>query len=532
MPTSADPKELLKVIIDSNTPMVLIETAEEVRALEIIRAAAAELNMSVFEWSVADGLHRSGSNGGPAHPPPIPVVLGKEQYRDENIPQPIYHTRDAAEMLAHLQTLTVEAVFVLKDLHRHIDSAVVVRRLRQVAQEFENDRRTVVITAPSFTLPPELQTYIQSMELPLPDKSRLKGLIDEEFHRLSQKRRLQFKIDPASIDAAAANLCGLTEQEAERALSQAIVSRYGLLPEIVQDVLEAKREILKRSGTLEFIPTPKGMDNVAGLENLKAWLRRRRNACTPEAIAAGLEPPKGVVILGVQGCGKSLSARCIAGEWQIPLVKFDAAAIFDKYIGETEKRLRYMFQVAEQLAPCVLWIDELEKIFAGSSPDSASSDAGTAARLLGAFLSWMQDRKGPVFVAATCNNVEVLPPELIRKGRFDEIFFVDLPTDAERKGVFELHLKKRKLDPKNFDLLQLVKASTGYSGAEIEAAVQAAMYAAFAEKQPMKTEGILSELKFTVPLSRARMEEVQRLRAWARERAVPASAGDALASKA
>ena len=533
MPTSADPKELLKVIIDSNTPMVLIETAEEIRALEVIRSAAGDLNMPVFEWSIADGLQRWGGTAGPTHPPPpIPTILGKEQYRDENIPQPIYNTRDAAEMLAHLQTLTVEAVFVLKDLHRHVDSAVVVRRLRQVAQEFENDRRTVVITAPSFTLPPELQTYVQSMELPLPDKARLKGVIDEEFRRLSQKRKLQSKIDSASIDAAAANLCGLTEQEAERAVSQAIVSRYGLVPEIIQDVLDAKRDILKRSGTLEFIPTPKGMNNVAGLENLKSWLKRRRNACTPEAITAGLEPPKGVIILGVQGCGKSLSARCIAGEWQIPLVKFDAAAIFDKYIGETEKRLRQMFQIAEQLAPCVLWVDELEKIFAGSSPDSASSDAGTAARLLGAFLSWMQDRKGPVFVAATCNNVEVLPPELIRKGRFDEIFFVDLPTETERKGICDLHLKKRKLDPKNFDLAQLVAASAGYSGAEIEATVQSAMYAAFADKQPVKTETILSELKFTVPLSRARAEEVERLRAWARERAVPASAPETMASKA
>jgi len=533
MPTSAGPKELLKVIIDSNTPMVLIETAEEIRALEIIREAAGELNMPVFEWSIADGLQRSGNDG--VQPPPqapVPVILGKEQYRDENVPQPIYNTREAAEMLAHLQTLTVEAVFVLKDLHRHMDSALVVRRLRQVAHEFENDRRTVVITAPSLELPPELQTQVQRIDLPLPTKERLRALIDEEFRHLAQKRKLQLKIDPASIDAAAANLCGLTEQEAERAISQAIIGRYGLTAEIVQDVLEAKREILRRSGTLEFIPTPKGMGNVAGLENLKAWLQRRRNACTPEATAAGLEPPKGVIILGVQGCGKSLSARCIAGEWQIPLVKFDAAAIYDKYIGETEKRMRQMFQIAEQLAPCVLWIDELEKVFAGSGPDSASSDAGTSARLLGSFLSWMQDRKAPVFVAATCNNVEVLPPELIRKGRFDEIFFVDLPTLAERKAIFELHLKKRKLDAAKFDIAALASASPGYSGAEIESAVQSALYAAFAEKAPVTTERIVSEIKFTVPLSRARAEEVERLRRWAGERAVAASAPEVAAVRA
>jgi SpoVK/Ycf46/Vps4 family AAA+-type ATPase len=528
MPAPSNPKDLLKVIIDSNTPMVLIETAEELRALAVIREAASELNMPVFEWSVADGLQRANGTG-PIQVPPIPVVLGKEQYRDENIPQPIYNTREADEMLAHLQTLTVEAVFVLKDLHRHLDSAVVVRRLRQVGQEFERDRRTVVITAPSLTLPPELQTQVQRIDLPLPDKSRLRKLIDEEFSRLSQKRKLHSKISVSELDAAAANLCGLTEQEAERAVSQAIISRYALLPEFVQDVLEAKRDILRQSGTLDFIPSTQPMSDVAGLENLKTWLRKRRNACTPEAVAVGLEPPKGVVILGVQGCGKSLSARCIAGEWHIPLVKFDVAAIFDKYIGETEKRLQQMFCISEQLAPCVLWIDELEKVFAGSSPDSASSDAGTSARLLGAFLSWMQDRRSPVFVAATCNNVEQLPPELIRKGRFDEIFFVDLPTGAERTSIFELHLKKRKLDPTAFDLKTLVTASIGYSGAEIEAAVQSAQYAAFAEKQPVTTERISTEIKSTVPLSRARAEDVERLRTWARERAVPASASEVAA---
>lgn len=529
MPTVTSPKDLLKIIFDSNTSMVLIETTEELRALQVIREAASELTLPVFEWSVADGLQRSTASG-PAHVPPIPVILGKEQFRDENIPQPIYNTREAAEMLAHLQTLTVEAVFVLKDMHRHLDSPVVVRRLRQVGQEFEKDRRTVVITAPALTVPAELANEVQRLDLPLPDKIRLRALIDEEFQRLAQKRKLKNSMTPEAFEATATNLCGLTELEAHRAVSQAIITRYGLVPELAQDVLEAKRDILRRSGTLEFIPTPKTMSNVAGLENLKGWLRKRRNACTPEAVAAGLEPPKGVIILGVQGCGKSLSARCIAGEWQVPLVKFDAAAIFDKYIGETEKRLRQMFQIAEQLAPCVLWIDELEKIFAGSSPDSASSDAGTSARLLGAFLSWMQDRRGPVFVAATCNNVEMLPPELIRKGRFDEIFFVDLPNALERKGIFDLHLRKRKLDPAKFDLTALSAAANGYSGAEIESAVQSALYAAFAEKQPVTTGDILAEIRFTVPLSRARAEDVMRLRAWARERAVPASAPEAAAA--
>jgi SpoVK/Ycf46/Vps4 family AAA+-type ATPase len=233
----------------------------------------------------------------------------------------------------------------------------------------------------------------------------------------------------------AANLRGLTEEEAERAVSQALVMRYALCPESVTDVLEAKKELLRHSGMLEFIDVTENMASLGGLDNLKHWLAQRRGAWEERGRKFGLEPPRGMIILGVQGCGKSLCARAVAGEWQLPLVKFDTAAIYDKYIGETEKRIRKVFQIAESLAPCVLWIDELEKVFAGSGPDSASADAGVSSRLLGAFLSWMQDKQAPVFVAATCNNVTVLPPELIRKGRFDELFFVDLPNQAESSGL-------------------------------------------------------------------------------------------------
>jgi SpoVK/Ycf46/Vps4 family AAA+-type ATPase len=227
-----------------------------------------------------------------------------------------------------------------------------------------------------------------------------------------------------------------------------------------------------------------------------------------------------------------MCARAIAGEWQLPLVRFDTAAVYDKFIGETEKRIQKIFQIAEQLAPAVLWIDELEKVFAGSSPDSASADAGVSSRLLGSFLSWMQDRKAPVFVAATCNNVTALPPELIRKGRFDELFFVDLPNTVERRAIFTLHLTCRKQDPARFDLEALVGASEGYSGAEIEAATQSAMYASFADKQPITTARLLEELHSTVPLSRTRAEDIAELREWASTRAVPASLKDVDAKSA
>jgi SpoVK/Ycf46/Vps4 family AAA+-type ATPase len=249
------------------------------------------------------------------------------------------------------------------------------------------------------------------------------------------------------------------------------------------------------------------------MENLKQWLAQRRGSWEDSARKFGLDPARGVIILGVQGCGKSLCARAIAGEWNLPLVKFDSAAIYDKYIGESEKHIQQVFQVAEALAPCVLWIDELEKVFAGSGTDSASVDAGVSSRLLGSFLSWMQDRKAPVFVAATCNNVTALPPELIRKGRFDELFFVDLPNQLERKQILGLQLTKHNRKSASFDLDRIATAAQGFSGAEIEAAVQSALYKAYSGKQELSTQILLDVISQTVPLSVTRAEEIESQRA-------------------
>jgi len=298
--------------------------------------------------------------------------------------------------------------------------------------KFSANRRTLILTAPSISMPPELESLVEYVDLPLPDLQRVRQIVEETFKRLSKAHTLQLKLDGSGVDAMAANLRGLTEEEAELAISQTLVARYALCPETITDVLEAKKELLRHSGMLEFIDASDNMASVGGLDNLKRWLTQRRGAWEDAARKFGLEPPRGVIILGVQGCGKSMCARAIAGEWKLPLVKFDTAAVYDKCIGETEKRIQKVFQVAEGLAPCVLWIDELEKVFAGSGPDSASVDAGVSSRILAAFLGWMQERKAPVFVAATCNNVTALPPELIRKGRFDELFFVDLPNQSER----------------------------------------------------------------------------------------------------
>ncbi len=527
MPNAADrlpsATDRLKVLLDSSTPIVVMETVEEVCAVRMVRAACAALNLAAFEWSIASGLARCG---GDSTAPPIELgklpIHATGSAADLNA-QAIYNSRDPAQMLGNLEGIAVEAAFILKDLHRHMEDAVVVRRLRDVGQKFRENRRTVILTAPSISIPSELAGLVEFFDLPLPDRQRLRQIIDEVTARISKTHTLHRTLDPAGFAALVDNLRGFTEEEAERAVSQAIVGRYGLTPEIVTDVLQTKKEMLRRSNMLEFVDASNTLSNVGGLENLKGWLAQRRGAWEDQAKAFGLDPPRGVIILGVQGCGKSLCAQAIAGEWKLPLVKFDTAAVFDKYIGETEKRIRQVFKVAEGLAPCILWIDELEKVFAGSGPDSASADAGVSARILAAFLSWMQDRKAPVFVAATCNNVDALPPELIRKGRFDELFFVDLPNQSEREQILALQLARRKRNPADFNLAQIAATAKGHSGAEIEAAVQSSLYAAFASKQQLSTQALLDAFVCTVPLSRTRAEEIQSLREWARSRAVPAT---------
>jgi len=559
----SDTLNRLKVLINSSTPIVVMETSEETLAVNLVRAACIDLNMATFEWSIADGLLRSASNTAPEPPKAaaarvdqtpawsqggrIPAqartaltpgsseaerlmrAIMSGTHAPEAAPlaassNAIYNTREPAQALANMASMTIEAVFILKDFHRHMDDPVVVRRLRDVGQKFATNRRTVVITAPEITVPPELTKLVEYFDLPLPDRERLREIVHETFTRVSKEYTLKLQLDAAGVDAIAANLRGLTEEEAERAISQALVLRYALCTETITDVLEAKKELLRHSGMLEFVETSENMAGVGGLENLKRWLAQRRGAWEDAAREFGLEPPKGMIILGVQGCGKSLCARAVAGEWKLPLVKFDTSAVYDKYIGETEKRIRRVFQVAEGLAPCVLWIDELEKVFAGSGPDSASADAGVSSRLLGSFLSWMQDRKAAVFVAATSNNVTVLPPELIRKGRFDELFFVDLPNAEERKQILAIALAKRKRNAADFDLAQLATAANGYSGAEIDAAVQGGLYAAYSEKKPLTTGSVIAALAQTVPLSTTRAEEIAALREWARTRAVPATA--------
>src|SRR5258706_9476801 len=428
-----DTLERIKVLINSATPIILMETVEETRAVALVHEAASALNLPVFEWSIADGLTRTAAGDQkaaapdparvtPAVLPPSGVVMSdlsrkiaaaKQAMYQAGVPQidfsqaekpaqaqsgPILNTKDAAGVLAHIDTMTIDAVFILKDFHRQLDDATTCRLLRETAQDFGRQRRAMVLTGPSFQLPAELEKQVEYVDMTLPDRARLRAIAEETFQRLAETRSLKRTLDAAGMDALAANLTGLTEDEAERAVAQAIVARYALSPEVVTDVLTSKKEMLRRSGMLEFMEAVNDLSTVGGLENLKKWRAWRRGAFEPGAAEFGLEPPRGVILMGVQGCGKSLAARAVAGSWKLPLVKLDTGAIFDKYIGETEKRVHKLFAVAEQLAPVVLWIDELEKVFAGSGPDSASADARVSSRLLGEFLSWMQDRQAPVFV--------------------------------------------------------------------------------------------------------------------------------------
>jgi SpoVK/Ycf46/Vps4 family AAA+-type ATPase len=517
-----NPFERLKVLINSSTPILVMETVEEPRAVRMVRAACTDLNLATFEWTIASGLARSGATT-EIQFEDVPRFGDHSTARNSEPDQnskAIYNSQEPAQMLANLEAVSVEAAFILKDFHRHMEDSIVVRRLRDVGQKFSANRRTVVLTGPRFVIPPELESLVEFFDLPLPDRGRLRQIVDETLVRIGKTRTVQKKLDANGLDALAGNLLGLTEEEADRAISQAVVSHYAVSAACITDVLEAKKAILKRSEMLEFVDADDNMTAVGGMENLKDWLQQRHQAWSEGALRFGLDPPKGIIILGVQGCGKSLCARAVAGEWKLPLVKFDTAAIYDKFIGETEKRIQKVFKVAEGLAPCVLWIDELEKVFAGSGPDSASADAGVSARLLASFLSWMQDRKAPVFVTATSNNVMVLPPELIRKGRFDELFFVDLPNQSERSQIFAIQLSKRKRDPAGYDLDRIAAAAKGFSGAEVESAVQTALYRAFSRRRELSNEDLMAALSSTVPLSVTRAEEIATLRHWAKDRAV------------
>jgi len=346
-------------------------------------------------------------------------------------------------------------------------------------------------------------------------------LVQTTISDLTANHRVRKELPEDQLPQLARALRGLTLEEARRVLTQAVLTSLSLDAGTLERLHEGKSQLIKNQGVLEFLRLEGGLDSIGGLARLKAWLAKRRDALTPEAARYGLEPPKGILILGVQGCGKSLCAKAVAREWGMQLLKFDCSSLFDKYIGESERNLRKSLTVAEAVAPSVLWIDEIEKMFPQAALRS-EADGGLSARIFGTFLTWLQEKKAPVFVVATSNDVSSLPPELLRKGRFDEIFFVDLPVLEARKTIFAIHLKGHQQGGEGLDIDALAQAAEGFSGAEIQQAISSALYAAFAKKTGLTTEMVLKEIRSTFPLSVTMREKVEALREWARDRTVPA----------
>ncbi len=493
---SSAQRERLCLLINSRNPIITVETSEEQRFLELLSATAQQLNVPLYVWSVTEGL---GKAGGAA----------------------LYNSDQPEQALANIATIQGDAIFLLKDFARYCDNDRISRRLRDVADGFCTARRCIVLLAASIQLPPEVAADAAPYDLGLPSAEELLPGVRFVLAEVTRDHALPVALDLAGVGQLAKNLVGLPEEEALRVLRKCIMERSKVDAGLLDDVLEAKREALHTGGLLETMKRDASFTDVAGLQGLREWIAQRKSALTPEGQRFGLVPPKGVLITGVQGCGKSLAARAVAGEWGYELARLDAGALYDKFVGESEKRLRKALDLAQKLSPVVLWIDEIEKAFA-SAGSSGDADAGLSQRLLATLLTWMQDREGGVFLAATSNNITILPPEMLRKGRFDEIFFVDLPDAAVRAALFSLHLKKRGRDAAGFDVNKLAGASEGFSGAEIEQAIVAGLYTAFNRKQQLSTDILLEEIHATQPLSVTRAEEITAIREWAKSRAVPA----------
>jgi ATP-dependent 26S proteasome regulatory subunit len=486
----------LRLLVNSRHPIITVETPEEERVEQLLLDVAAELAVPLYSWSVTAGLAKAHG-------------------------APIYNTDSPEQALANVALIQGDAIFLLKDFARYCDNDRVCRRLRELAEKFRAERRSIVITAAALQLPPDLRGDSVPFQLSLPTADELLPGVKNVLAEMNRTHQIPMALDIASVTQLAQNLVGLPQEEALRALRMSILARRRVDAGLLDAVLDAKRDALRSDGLLETVRRDASFADVAGLKRLREWIAKRKSALTPEGRRFGLEPPKGILITGVQGCGKSLAARSVAGEWGYEMARLDAGALYDKFIGESEKKLQKALELAQKLAPMVLWIDEIEKAFA-SAGSSGDADAGLSQRLLATLLTWMQDRESGVFLAATSNNISALPPEMLRKGRFDEIFFVDLPSAEVRGALFALHLKKRGRDTASFDLPKLAAASEGFSGAEIEQAIVAGLYTAFSQKQQLTTEILIGEIRGTQPLSVTRAEDIEAIRNWAKTRAVPA----------
>lgn len=494
----------LEILIRARYPLLMVISFEEERVMKALDGIAVKSSKQLYHWSINSGLikYRRNVKG---------AVEGKKGTKD-----PIIALREI-ELGKDDPT-----IFVLKDFSRFMDEAPVVRGLRDLAATLRETYSTVVILTPVMKVPPELEKELTIVDYPLPDREALGQLFDRMVEETKDNPDIEIDTsDEAKLQLLDAAI-GLTLNETESVFAKTLLRKGRLTEAEAPAVYEEKRQIVRKSGLLEYIDTTESIDGIGGLANLKDWLRKRRRAFHPAARKFGLPVPKGVLILGVQGCGKSLSAKAVARYWRMPLLRLDMGRLFGSLVGASEQNVRKAIMLAESLSPAILWIDEIDKGFAGMS-SSGSTDSGTTSRVFATLITWLQEKTAPVFVIATANNIEHLPPELLRQGRFDEIFFVDLPNAEERAAIFRIHLIKRRRNPERFDLDALTAATGGYSGAEIEQSIISALYDAFDESRDIDQQLLIEAIAKTSPLSKIMAKEINQRREWARARARPAS---------
>lgn len=499
-PIPATMREELDIYIRARYALLWVVTFEEQRALQELEALAQEQRKPLFIWSTTVGLTNSAT------------------------PQRADTTkRDPLALLTAILNEGEAGIWVLRDFHPFLRDHTVVRRLREAAFGLEASAKTIILLGPTLKIPPDLEKEITVVDFALPTAAQIDRRLEEIIANSGKSGAIQVSLDRRQRGRLVQACLGLTASEADNAIAKAIVQANGRLDgDAIEAVTAEKQQIIRKSGLLEFYASEERLNDVGGLSILKEWLRKRVRAFSDEARAFGLPEPKGILLVGVQGCGKSLVAKSVANSWRLPLLRLDVGRLFSSLVGSSEENLRTAIRVAESIAPVVLWVDEIEKGFSGVGSSNVS-DAGTAARVFGSFITWLQEKNAPVFVIATANIVSQLPPELVRKGRFDEIFFVDLPNTAERADIWKIHLTKRNRDITQFDLTTLAMASDGLSGAEIEQAVIAGLYEAFDKNRPLQMGDLLDVLQDTVPLSQMMQEDIDALRNWARQRARAAS---------
>lgn len=486
----------LTLLVKSRFPIILVETHEEPRVMELLENAANLEEWPLFTWSLADGLRRT--------------------LKRETAPQ----TFELSDALRHIDKSPQNGVFVFLDAHPFLNDPLNQRLIREMALEHYKTARTLIFVSPQLELPAELARMSARFTLSLPDAEGIRQIIREEADLWKNESEQPLRGEQDALEMLVRHLVGMGRDDARRLIRQAVRDDGMITAADVTRVLRFKHEALSEAGTLELELDNGCFADVAGQKHLKQWLELRRAVFLGEN-AGGLDVPKGMLLLGVQGGGKSLAAKAVAGSWGLPLLRLDFATLYNKFFGETERNLREALQVTEAMAPCVLWLDEIEKGLAADG--GGTTDGGVSRRVLGTLLTWMSERRSKVFLVATANEITSIPPELMRKGRFDEIFFIDLPDAETRSEIFRIHLARRNVDVSQFDMAKLAEAAAGFSGAEIEQAVVAGLYAARAHNQPLTDQLVLAELQRTRPLSVVRAEELMALREWASSRTVMAN---------